>query len=53
VGCLRPPEERPRSDRRGGRADGATAFFFVPEDDATAASFARVAAELEQVPAPV
>jgi transcriptional regulator with XRE-family HTH domain len=32
---------------RDGRADGATAFFFVPADAATAASFARIAAALE------
>jgi transcriptional regulator with XRE-family HTH domain len=31
---------------RDGRADGATAFFFVPEDAATAASFERIAAAL-------
>lgn len=37
---------------RDGRADGATAFFFVPQDAATAASFARIAAELEQAAAP-
>ena len=37
---------------RDGRADGATAFFFVPQDDATAASFARIAGELEATPQP-
>jgi hypothetical protein len=37
---------------RDGRADGATGFFFVPQDAATAASFARVAAELEQAAVP-
>ena len=36
-----------RMPLRDGRADGATAFFFVPQDAATAASFARIAAELE------
>lgn len=37
---------------RDGRGDGATAFFFVPQDGATAASFARVAAELEESAVP-
>ena len=32
---------------RDGKADGATAFFFVPQDEATAASFARMAARRE------
>jgi hypothetical protein len=41
-----------RMPLRDGRADGATGFFFVPEDAATAASFARMAAELESVSMP-
>jgi hypothetical protein len=41
-----------RMPLRDGRADGATGFFFVPEDDATAASFARIAAELEPMAMP-
>lgn len=36
-----------RMPLRDGHADGATAFFFVPRDAATAASFARIAAALD------
>lgn len=33
-----------------GSACGATAFFFVPEDEATSASFARMARDGELAP---
>ncbi|WP_329741865.1 helix-turn-helix transcriptional regulator [Dyella sp. A6] len=44
-------EMRVHSNRlplRDGKADGAVAFFFVPEDEATAASFARMAEQLRE-----